>query len=284
MPLKQYQWATEKDCSALKKFFEIQHLIYTVNESRKTEGIDLEEYRSIDKLLVGVDNETLEPVELLEGESWGFFLEISARFSKEVQDKLADLPPMPENVALTAEDLSQKSYDQLKKNFKTPESYKSTKLISHFEDRKKYVVHSATAVQYSQMGVEIYDVTRAVKCIHKRFLKDWIELCTEQRIRCASAGDEGGKNFWKLMINSTFGMQYITRLANILVLCLNMITGKFCEDLRRRRRCVFTRCPARIRKELSSPYFESCRLVNDTMLQINSYQPHITLDRPIAIG
>ena len=65
---------------------------------------------------------------------------------------------------------------------------------------------------------------------------------------------------------------------------LNLTSGKFCEDLRRRRRCVFTRSPARIRKELSSPYFESCRLVNDSMLQINSYQPHITLDRPIAIG
>ena len=205
MPLKQYQWANEKDCAGLKKFFEIQHLIYKVNEVRKTEDKDLEEYQNIENLLVGVDNETNDPVDLLEGESWGGFLEISARFPKDVQDKLADLPPMPENVALTADDLSQKSYDLLKKNFKTPESYKSTKLVSHFEDRKKYVVHSATAVQYSQMGVDIYDVTRAVKCIHQSFLKNWIVLCTEQRILCAGAGDEGGKNFWKLMINSTFG-------------------------------------------------------------------------------
>ena len=211
MPLKQYQWASEKDCAGLKKFFKHQHLIYTVNEARKTKGEDLEEYGDIENLLVGVDNETQDPVELQEGESWGGFIEISARFSKEVQDKLVDLPPMPENVALSAADLSQKSFNLLKKNLKTPESYKSTKLVSHFEDRIKYVVHSATAVQYAQMGVEIYDVTGAVKCIHKTFLRAWIELCTEQRIRCAAAGDEGGKNFWKLMINSTFGMCCINK-------------------------------------------------------------------------
>ena len=54
--------------------------------------------------------------------------------------------------------------------------------------------------------------------------------------------------------------------------------------MKKRRDVVFATKPDEIRKKVSSPLFESCRLISEHCLQINSYQVSIDLCKPIQIG
>ena len=54
--------------------------------------------------------------------------------------------------------------------------------------------------------------------------------------------------------------------------------------MKKRRSVFFATDVKEYRKYISSPLFESARPINDQCVQINSFKPSITLNKPIAIG
>ena len=111
-----------------------------------------------------------------------------------------DLPLAPEKMKIKKEQISKYSLDILKdiKSEFTP----SEKLVSHFNPRKRYIIHHRALRYYLKMGLKVTKIHRVVTYTEKAWLKPWIEHNTEFR-----AGAQNGfeRDFYKLMNNSTFG-------------------------------------------------------------------------------
>ena len=162
------------------------------------------------------------------------------------------------------EDVSPASLRTMDSMGRDANSYKSTKLVAHFLKRENYIMHHSTAVVYARLGVRFTKVKRVLKYIQSDFLKVWIDLCTEMRIKCSRENDSFGKNLFKLFINATF--------------------GKFIEDMLKRVSSKLFSSTTEILRELASPYYSSARLINAQTVQIMSTPSRVVLNRPVSIG
>ena len=80
--------------------------------------------------------------------------------------------------------------------------YKSTKLLSTFYKRKKYVVHLENLQYYLKKGLKLTKVHRVVTFKQKPFLKKFIEKVTDLR---SKVKNDFELRLFKLFANSTFG-------------------------------------------------------------------------------
>ena len=63
-----------------------------------------------------------------------------------------------------------------------PKSYNSTKLSNTLTGLEKYVVHSAILDFYVSKGLVVQKIHRAISFVSSKFIKEWIDLCTQKRI------------------------------------------------------------------------------------------------------
>ena len=94
-------------------------------------------------------------------ERWEFFLEVDIEFKdKETAQKMDAFPPAPENISISLNDLSRKSRELLGK-YKNgvPDKYESSKLLTHLQPRRNYILHSQNAELYTDLGMRITKVS-----------------------------------------------------------------------------------------------------------------------------
>ena len=135
MPLDRYAWASQSVIQDLNIFF---------NE-RSKDFIKDKECLSWDDHFGSVNSNV------------GFFIECDITFTDKCKSKLRDFPPAPSHKTIEFEELSEFS----KSAYEGHDNYSPTsKLVSSFEPKLGYVIHSMLADTYSRMGVTITNIKK----------------------------------------------------------------------------------------------------------------------------
>lgn len=170
LPHSKFKWADEKDIEILNRFF-------------KT--------RSDPEL------ENLEWSQLWE-DKWGFFIEADISFPEHVKKDLANFPPAPHRVQCKFGALSEFARNLIEE---TGINYvEGEKLCVTLCDKKSYITHHKLFDLYSEIGAVVSNVTRAIKFEQRPFLKKWVDINTEGRMKAAAIGNEVQKAFYKLQV------------------------------------------------------------------------------------
>ena len=110
----------------------------------------------------------------------GYNLEVDVKYPRNLHKLLSEIPFLPERMTTN----------------------KCTKLVCNLNDKENYHVHILTLKQPLNHGLKFKKVHRAVKFIQEFWLKPYIEMNTEVRMK---AKTDFEKDFFKLMHNSVFG-------------------------------------------------------------------------------
>ena len=139
--------------------------------------------------------------------------------------------------------------------------YKSTKLLSTFYPREKYVVHLENLQYYLQKGLILKKIHRAVTFTQKPFLKKFIEKVTDLR---SKAKNDFELRLFKLFANSTFG-KFIENVRNY-------IEVKVCNN------------EESFRKACLGQHIKSFNVINENLVIVMKKPAEIKMNKPLAVG
>ena len=140
---------------------------------------------------------------------------------------------------------------RLYEKFYGKKSHSATKLSTTLLSKQNYVLHIFNLDLYTELGMRVTKVHRALSFYQAPFLDPWVDLCTSKRRECQLRGDAFGRNFWKLMVNSVF--------------------GKFIENQRSRRSISFLSKDEEILKAFNSPRLIKAEFMNDDMCYVLNF-------------
>ena len=135
--------------------------------------------------------------------SVGYYIEVDISFPDKTKKNLKDFPPTPSHTSVNFDDLSgfaQRAHTEIQGEKATYQP--DSKLMLTFDDKKRYVIHSALADEYSLHGVTFTNVRNVLAFTQDNFLKSWVDLNTEGRKRASLEGNESLRSFFKVHINS----------------------------------------------------------------------------------
>ena len=204
-----------------------------------------------------VDNIKLE--DYLGDDGRGMVLEVDLEYPNELHDLHNGYPLAPESKEIDASMLSNYA-----KNI--AEKFKLTiggvrKMITSLSPRKKYVLHVRNLKLYTDLGMKLTRVHRAVTFKQSCWLKDYIDFNTKMRSASKNAFE---KNFFKLMNNSIY--------------------GKTMENLRKRVDVKLMSSEDDLLKLVASPCFQSHRIMNENLIVVKRLKEVLTLNKPCYVG
>ena len=167
-------------------------------------------------------------------------LEVDLTYPEELHDLHNDYPLCPERV-------------ECDKGVK--------KLIPNLRDKKNYVVHYKTLMQYLSLGMELKKIHRGIKFIEDDFLKPYIDKNTNLRTQ---AKNNFEKDFFKLMNNSVF--------------------GKTMENIRNRVNIKLTTTGEQFKKLAAKPNYESRKIFNENLVSVHMKKTSLTMNKPVYLG
>ena len=138
---------------------------------------------------------------------------------------------------------------------------KTTKLITSFEDKKKYVVHISALKQALNHGLKLKNVYRVIQFIRKAWMKKYIKKNTELRM---NSKNEFEKTFYKLMNNSAY--------------------GKTMENVRKHRDIRLVTTNAERKKLASEPNYHTCKHFSENLIAVEMKKTKIYMKKPVYIG
>ena len=115
----------------------------------------------------------------------GYWLECDIDFKKRLHRKRAFncYPPLPETKVITYKMLSPKAKKLLidKVGKSAAKNYKSKKLISTLENKRKYKIHYLNLQQAMKFGCKLKKVHKVLSFKQKKFSKNFLNFMTERR-------------------------------------------------------------------------------------------------------
>ncbi|XP_053207020.1 uncharacterized protein LOC128391197 [Panonychus citri] len=134
--------------------------------------------------------------------SVGYILEVDLEYPSDLHDLHSDFPLIPEKRKVDSTMYS--SYQQELHTELRNRGIKlvsSTKLVTTFLQKIKYVVHYSILKYYVELGIKITKVHRVIKFNQSPWLAQYVNFCTLNRQRATSDFE---KDFWKLLVNSIY--------------------------------------------------------------------------------
>ena len=58
---------------------------------------------------------------------------------------------------------------------------------------------------YLSLGLELISLDKVLLFEESAFMKEWVQACTQGRIKASEEGDLIKKSFYKIIVNSVFG-------------------------------------------------------------------------------
>ena len=141
--------------------------------------------------------EKIDWTSVSEEDAFGYIVECDLHFPKESHKWFSSFPPAPERMTVTEDMLSSfhKTCHELSKGPNKP-FVGQKKLISTLGSRIKYGLHSIHLRTLIGLGMKLGTVHRVLRFRQERWLKSFVETCTELRKNATSTFD---KSCWKLM-------------------------------------------------------------------------------------
>ena len=189
----------------------------------------------------------------------GYFLEVDLDVPKGLHNVLDDYPPCPEKMLITDEMLS--PYCERLKEKLGIDSGKVKKLVTTLLPKRKYVLHHKNLQLYMSLGLKLKKIHRVLEFKQKAFLKGYIKLNTDRRMKAANAFE---KDFYKLMNNSVY--------------------GKTCENLRKRADIKLVNDEATLKRMTSRPTFIGSKVFSDNLVAVHRVKQRLLLNKPSYVG
>ena len=189
----------------------------------------------------------------------GMVLEVDMEYPKSLHKMHNGYPLAPESKEIGNQMLSQYAKDIVKKFNLTVGGVR--KLIASLEPRKKYIIHARNLKLYTDLGMRLTKIHRAVSFKQSAWLKDYIDFNTQKR---SVARNTFEKNFFKLMNNSIY--------------------GKTMENLRKRVDVKLVSSESDLLKATASPCFQSHRIMNENLIVVKRIKEVLTLNKPCYVG
>lgn len=204
-----------------------------------------------------------EILNLPDNHDTGFIIEADLIYPKKMHKKHASFPLLPYKRKIMYKDLSPFSKKCLKTLYGETEAkkFESEKLVTDVLDKQKYVLHYRNLKTYLHCGIKLGKIHRAFKFTQKRYLKSFIEKCTEKRKKARTAF---GKMFYKLFMNSNY--------------------GKFLQNNRKHSDVAICKKYSKFAKLCNSPLYTGHRILHKNVAAVYLRKAKHKLDRLYATG
>jgi hypothetical protein len=205
------------------------------------------------------DTDNINLDDYINDEGRGMVLEVDMEYPSKLHDLHNGYPLAPESMKIKPEMLSDYARN-------IAEKFKLTvgevhKLVTSLGSRKNYVVHVRNLKLYTDLGMKLTKVHRAVTFKQSCWLKDYIAFNTKMR---SASKNTFEKNFFKLMNNSIY--------------------GKTMENLRKRVDVKLVSSEDAFLKLVASLCFQSHRIMNENLIAVKGAKKVLTLNKPCYIG
>ena len=193
----------------------------------------------------------------------GYVIECDLIFPPECHEKLNDLPLAPEHMDITYKDLSPYSQNVQSKLLgeRKKNHYKSSKLVTNFNPKPRYVCHYLNLQLYLRLGAKIKKIYNVIRFTQKDYLKPFIEFASKMR---QEAKTKFAQDLWKLIANALY--------------------GKFIQDVRKYCNVIFCDSELHLGRLLKSPYFVDVSKLNERLCIVWMRNERIILDRLYSVG
>jgi hypothetical protein len=189
----------------------------------------------------------------------GMVLEVDMEYPEELHDLHNGYPLAPESKEIDASMLSDYA-KSIAEKFKLSVG-EVRKLVTSLGSREKYVLHVRNLKLYTDLGMKLTKIHRAVTFKQSPWLKNYIDFNTKKR---SVARNTFEKNFFKLMNNSIY--------------------GKTMENLRKRVDVKLVSSKDDLLKLTASPCFQSHRIMNEDLIAVKRMKEVLTLNKPCYVG
>jgi len=187
---------------------------------------------------------------------YGFIVECYLSYPAHLHNLHSDYPLASEHLTVSRDMLSPFASQFADKNWKS-----SKKLVPNLMNKEKYVCHYRNLQFYIKHGLVVTKIHRVLAFRQGKWLKPWIDYCTEQHMH---AGSEFESDFAKLQANATFGktMEQVRHRVNIRLIC----------------------DPHKLTKAVSKVNFRQSEIINDDLVMVRAAKKTVTPNKPISVG
>ena len=190
----------------------------------------------------------------------GHILEVDLHYPKELHLAHSSLPLAPHKMKIKEQILSPYAR-RLLKNLRGTDKHESTKLVSTFLPREKYIVHSRNIALYIQLGMVVTKIHRVLEFRTSNFLKEYIDFCTRKRKEAISGFR---KRTFKNMSNANF--------------------GKFIENTRQHMDCKLVNSRKKIMKWVSCPRYITFKKITHSLYAVFLRRRSVQMRQAWGIG
>ena len=191
---------------------------------------------------------------------WGYVLEVTLEYPRDLHDLHSDYPLAPQKMKIKPHQWSPFTKD-LGEKLGVNSSSIAEKLITSFHPKEGYVVHYRLLQLYLRLGMKLVHIHRACRFRQGPFMRDYIRF---NSIKRSEATNEFDVAFYKLLSNSLF--------------------GKTIERPENRTRVKLVNTSALLQKYVSKLTFKDSKIINEDLVGVQMRYPSIRLNKPFYIG
>ena len=190
----------------------------------------------------------------------GYIVEVDLSYPDSLHDLHSDFPLAPTKEAIDECWLSEYQ-SSLLADMQIQKPPQVKKLIQTLFDKQNYTLHYQTLKLYFELGLVVTKLHRVLSFKQQKWLAPYVKLNTEKRKQAKNKFEE---NFFKLMVNSSFGKTY--------------------EGKRNRMKDKLTRTEEETLKWTDKPEYQSSKIISEDLVTVCLQQSEILWDKPTIVG